>query len=363
MTKPTNNIIEIKLADILIEYSSDGKYCPLAGRTLREIKDNAKLLKPELEAAGKWDQFQPGQVFEDDDGKFHLLAGFTRHAAATELGWETGWFGVDDSDPVTRALKCITTNGGRPVSRASQGKTYAMMTVGVAADDFAGATADPKNPDNWKIPPMSIAEIAERIGKSDPLVRQNIAIAEAPPEFAELLETDQIASIPYLKAAAACGINDNFKSALCMRWCLAAIKVAGGKTATQKHFDVVKAEFIKLKAVSAKGGGKTPPAAPGTQESGKEKGQESIGHVGDSGDSGSNEGVGNETPSLDLSSPAPTTPKQPTKKDTDEIRKALRTVIMEWDEKKAMVSLADDDIDDLIDRLVDAKLNASHLPF
>lgn len=358
MTKPTNNIIEIKLADILIEYSSDGKYCPLAGRTLREIKDNTKLLKPELEAAGKWDQFQPGQVFEDDDGKFHLLAGFTRHTAATELGWETGWFGVDESDPVTRSLKCITTNGGRPVSRASQGKTYAMMTVGVATDDFAGTTADPKNPDHWLIPPMSIAEIAERIGKSDPLVRQNIAIAEAPPEFAELLETDQIAAIPYLKAAAACGINDNFKSALCMRWCLAAIKVAGGKTATQKHFDAVKAEFIKLKAVSAKGAGKAPPSGTGTQESGKEKGDESGGDT-STGKTDNSE----ETQQLDLSSPAPTTPKPPTKKDTDEIRKALRTVIMEWDEKKAMVSLVDDDIDDLIDRLVDAKLNASHLPF
>lgn len=350
-TKNTSHPIELKLADIIIEVSSDGKYIPLAGRPVREIKENAKLLAPELEAAGGWDPFQPGQVFVNDDGKYQLLAGFTRYHAATEiLDWKTGFFGVDESDATTRALKCITTNGGRPVSRASQGKTYAVMTVGVVADDFKGALADPKDASHWKIPPMTQAEIADRIGKSASAVSQCIAIAEAPAQFAELLENDQIASMPYLKAKSICGP----KEGLLMKWCKAAIRVADGKIATQKHFDATKAEFIQQKAVTKKDAedkGDTAPPPPNEAPAGKESKRE---HQDES------EQEREEETELDLSAPAPQ-PKPVTKAQAKSVRDALIAIIAKVAETRSLQA-DESDIEALADKLIASGLIASALP-
>ena len=342
MSKAASIPVQVKLSELIVDHA-------LSGRSEKEIRENAKSLAKEMEAHGEWDSMQPGQVFRDKEDKIHLCAGFTRVAAAESLGYKTGWFFETETDELTLRLKCITTNGGKPVSRMEQGKLYKMLENGIVADDFAGATADPKKASDWKIQPMTLAEIGEKIGKTSEHVRQCVIIHNSSPEIRELIETDQVSHNIVIKAYS-WAKDDEGKALKILNAAVRAAKKAGDDKATQKHMDEIKGDFVKLKAVSEE---KT------NEEKKPEKTAKSLFDEDDKED-------GEEKNSTERQSELPTPedePKPPTKKETKSIRDSAIVVILKYDEEKGLNSMTDEDASGLADALIEAGLIVEKLPF
>lgn len=345
-TKPTPTPVYLKFSELVVDPI-------LSGRSKKEITENAKSLAKEMEAFGEWDAMQPGQVFTGEDGKLHLCAGFTRLAAATALGYKGGYFfEIPKADPLDIRLKCITTNGGKPVSRLEQGKLFSVLKEGLVADDFAGAVADPKNPKDWKMQPMTDAEIADKIGKSGEHVRQCVMITEIEnEELREMLDSDAISTNSIVVAMGWAKQNEN----LALRIIKRAQREAGNDRVTKKHLDAIKGEFTTLKAVPAK---KTDAAS---SEAGSDAGNGTHGEdVGANDNSGGIESGELESVNIETELPFQTEsqPKPISKTTQKTIRATLLTVILETD------SEIDDDLANrLADRLIDAKLIVIETPF
>lgn len=244
-TKPAPPIIEsLKFSELVID--------PLySGRESKEIHANAKELAPSL--ANGWDATQPGQYFIGEDGKKHLVAGFTRVEAAKLNELKSGYFVKTEGDAVSHLTACIRTNGGKPISRPAQGALFISLRDGLVADDFTGATADPANDADWKRKPMTLEEIASHpgIAKTTEHVKQCICVAENP-LFAEY-END-ISVNAFIAANNLVNKHWNGSEARLGAIIRTAIKNAkeGGKDyATQKHFDAIKAQFIPEKKLVA----------------------------------------------------------------------------------------------------------------
>lgn len=333
---------QIKLSDLVIDET-------LSGRSAKEIRDNAKSLAPEMEAFGAWDEKQPGQYFVGEDGKPHLCAGFTRVAAAQSLGYKHGYFFRDESDIVSRRLKCVTTNGGKPVSRFEQGRVYSALIAGVVADDFAGAIADPKNKKDWKVQPMDANEIAAKIGKTRQHICDCITIFESPEEVGAMIESDEISS-GIVVTARQWAKDDDAKM---IRILKSAIRNAGGEKATKKHMDAIKSEFVKQKAVSASDG------APNTNTPPEPEKPHSEPH-------GAKDDVSSEPsepPQLEFPpEPEVVVVKPPTKKESKTIRDAAMAVILKWAEETSN-AVSDEEASLLIESMTEAGLLAERLPF
>lgn len=317
----------------------------LSGRSKKEITENAKSLAKEMEAHGQWDAMQPGQVFAAQDGALHVCAGFTRITAAQSLDWKGGYFfAVPQTDPLEIRLKCITTNGGKPVSRFEQGKVFAVLQSGIVADDFAGATADPSTAKDWKLQPMTFEAIGEKIGKSGEHVRQCIMLTELENEgIKAMIEADEISTNVIVVAMGWAKKNEN----LAFRILKAAQKEADGAKVTKKHLDAVKAEYVKQKAVSEK------PAkadAVAMQPEDAEKPTKTK--------AGTTQPEDAEKEQSELLPQEPESVKPPSKKTLNTIKQTVMTVLLETD------SEIDDDLAQRIyDRLNDAKLIVSETPF
>lgn len=348
----------LKLSDLTVDLI-------YSGRTEKEIAANAKELAPLMAAFGSWDSSQPGAYFEQAGNKV-LCAGFTRVEAAKLNGYKIGAFVKRDGDDISHLLSCITTNAGKPISSLAQGARYASLRDGVLSDDFAEAIADPKNPEHWKRQPMTLAEIAERIGKTAARVSQCVNIFEAPPEVAEMIEVGKISDTVYQDARSVANKHFDGSDAKVVAMCRRAYSVAkadGKESATRQHFAAIKPEFVKQKAVSKSDA----PAAPKPGTSFTDGSFEPANDKNDSsGDSGAKnepskdreeqeESLAQATLELPISTP---TPKPPTKKETKTIRESALTIILETDTE------VDDDLATrIVDRLLDAGLLAAHLPF
>lgn len=257
-TKPEPPQIEsIPFKDIVID--------PLySGRTKKEISANAKELAPQL--ADGWDAAQPGQYFLGEDGKKHLLAGFTRVEAAKLNDLKSGYFIQTNGDAVTHLTACLRTNSGKPISRKAQGEVFAALEKGVVADDFAGAIADPKNAKDWKRQPMSQKDIAELpgVGRTSEHVRQCIMIAESSPEVAELIEADLV-SLNIVVSSKSLAKDDDDKQLRILKKCIAIAKADGKDKATDQHFKQAKAELFPPKLI-ADDGTDTPKSIKGAEK-------------------------------------------------------------------------------------------------
>lgn len=321
-----------------------------SGRTEKEITANAKELAPLMAAFGSWDTSQPGAYFEQDGNKV-LCAGFTRVEASKLNGYKVGAFVKRDGDDIAHLLSCITTNAGKPISSLAQGARYASLRDGVLADDFAEAIADPKKPEHWKRQPMTVGDIAERIGKTSARVSQCINIFEAPPEVAEMIEVGKISDTVYQDARSVANKHHDGSDAKVVAMCKRAYsfaKTEGKESATRQHFAAIKGEFVKQKAVS-----KEQPADNGQPE----QQNESAGDSGARNEQSDERDEPEQEPELELpvSTPAP---KAPTQKETKTIRASALTIILETD-----AEIDDDLATRIVDRLIDAGLLAAHLPF
>lgn len=325
-----------------------------SGRSEKEIRDNAKILAKEMEAHGEWDSMQPGQVVTVPDSKPRVCAGFTRIEAAKSLGYKGGWFfKVADSDETAIRLKCITTNGGKPVSRLEQGRLFASLETGIVADDFAGATADPKNAKDWRVRPLDADEIAGKIGKSAEHVRQCVAVFNFP-EAVELIESEQAShNITTMALNWAKGDHGN-----AMRILRAAVKAASGDRATKKHMDLIKAKFVQQKAVTPKKEKNKEDASPGNE---RERDEESSAGS----ESEEKEDASQEENQPELIPPAPQAPAphRATKKEQKGIRDTLIASVAKFDQEKGTNQMEDTEIEGLADWLIDAGLIVAALPF
>lgn len=320
----------------------------LSGRSDKEIRENAKLLAKEMEAHGEWDVLQPGQVAAVKDGNPRVVAGFTRIAAAQLCGYKGGWFfEIEDASELDLRLKCITTNGGKPVNRFQQGCLFQLLGAGVAADDFAGTTGDPAKPEDWKIAPMNDTRIAEKIGMSREHVRQCIVICESSPDIRTLIETDQISYNVVVKARTWAkgehGVIDDVKALKALR---GAIREAGGEKVTLKHLEAVKATYFPLKAVWKKKG-KEKVDDPDAKDEKKE-------NTGDSGHDEERGSGGSEPQELNLG--ATDSPKPPTPKRADNIRAELVALLTKFDGKIS-------NVDSLADWLIVSGVIVAEMPF
>jgi hypothetical protein len=337
--KPKPELEYIKLSELVIDLSH-------SGRSEKEIKDNAKTLAPIMAAFGGWDAMQPGQYFVNDDGKKHLLAGFTRHAAALINGETHGYFFRNDADETTRRFLFITTNEGRGVSRFQQGLKFAEAERGVVADDFKGTIADPKKASDWKVKPMDREEIAKLIGKSEEHIRQCIIVSESAPEIRELLETEQV-SFKSVLDADAWSKGDKAKQLQILR---RALKEANGERVTGTHMRLIKPLFVKERAVPSTIIKNTP-----TSDSQEQDGKEPDEKPGT--ETGENDGGSTEPAELNLGSTR--APKPATKAQAKTVRETAIAVIAKWDEDIGHNSLGDEDLSGMVEALGEAGLLVS----
>lgn len=253
MSKPTAPEIEkLKFSQLTINnlYS---------GRSQKEINENAKEKTKELAAFGGWNPAMPGQYFTGEDGKPTLLAGFSRVQASILNGEDHGYFVRVDGDEISRLLACETSNSVKTLSPLARGARYTLLNDGEVADDFAeknekDAVPDPKNTKHWKRQPMSQQEIADRIGLSNAWVCKCIAIFKAPPEIRDMIESDKIAAPVAEGARILADKHYNGSDAKAVAICRRAYAKAREEekdTATKKHFDAIKAEFIPAKKLVA----------------------------------------------------------------------------------------------------------------
>ncbi len=239
-------IIELPLGKLIKDFT-------LAGRSEKEIKDNAKELAPML--VNGWSPSQPGEVFKRDD-KWHLAAGFTRAAAAEMNEHKNGYF-VEVSDSATELrTTAIRTNASKPISAYEQGKIYAGMRDGSTPDETeVGAEI---------LAPMKTADIAKEVGKTRQHVDNCIAVFENPPEIAELITSGQISAPVVVRAKQL--VKDDEKKLV--RFVKAIVKNAqkeGKESATMKDLDATRSDFAPLKAAVAKKSETPAPSAPSTQ--------------------------------------------------------------------------------------------------
>lgn len=322
-------ILAISLADLVIDIT-------LSGRTQKEITANAKALAPALKAAGGWQPQQPGEVFMRDD-KPHLVAGFTRSAAAQLEGFDTGYFTEVPDDVAKIRSACIRTNMGRPIAPYEQGRIFCGMRDGTDT-----ATAEAGQP---ILAPMSQKEIAADIGLNESTVSKYIAIFESPEAVRELIENDEVsAAIVY--EAKKLAKDDDGKQLKILRRAIAAAQADGKTCATKKHFDAIKGEFAaKLKAAESGGSGK--------KDEKKEEKEEREDKSG--GGNQQEEKEEKELPALDLGlTEAPAAPKKQSKKSAKEERDFLISIIAKTDEEVTHESMSDESIGIVADALIEA---------
>lgn len=335
----------------------------LSGRSDKEIRDNAKSLAPEMAAAGGWDAMQPGQVATGANGKPRVVAGFTR-IAASQLNGEKGgyFFEIEGASELDLRLKCIATNGGKPVNRFQQGALFQMLRGGIVADDFKGTLADPKNPDHWKIPPMSDVQIGEKVGKNREHIRQCVIIFESSPDIRVLIETDQISYGVVEKARSwardkETGIIDDVKALKALR---GAIREAGGERVTLKHLEAVKAQFFPLRAVS-KDKPKDKPKDKKKDEG--EGGDENNGDTGEREESDRPERETSGEPQEELNLGLSDAPKPPTPKKGEGIRAELVAVITKFNAERGTGQMDKTEIENLTDWLITCGVIVAEMPF
>jgi len=328
-TKPTPpEIKSIKFSELVID--------PIySGRDEKEITANSKELAPQF--TDGWDVTQPGQYFIGDDGKKHLVAGFTRVEAAKSVGLKCGYFVKSDGSEVYHLTSCLRTNGGKPISRVAQGELFISLRDGAVADDFKFGIAE--KDEDWKRKPMTLEEIAALpgVGKSTEHIKQCILVAEDP-VFAE--SQDAISVNAFVSARNLVNKHHEGNEMKLRKVVAAALAEAnrdGKDKATPKHFDAIKAQFIpEKKLVAAPVNGDTEPAIEREEKHEAPAETPTI----------------YDTPATEAAALFDTKPesKKPSKKADADFRKGLETLILEASEEYCWAA-SDEDISGLADKV------------
>lgn len=320
-----------------------------SGRSKQEISANAKELAPQL--ADGWDAAQPGQYYVGEDGKRHVIAGFTRIEAAKIAGHKSGFFVQSNGDAVHHLTACVRTNSGKPISPRSKGDVFAELQKGVVADDFAGTLADPKNAKDWKRPPMTLEQIAELpgVGLTAERVRQCIVLAESSPEVGALLEEGRVSANIVIKAKAIAKDDDGKQLRLLKK----AIQFANAddkEKATMQHLESAKAKLFPVKLIADGAPDKEKPTKGSeTEEKGPQEAPESGNEP--SGESPQEPELEQE-PSLFGHDKPVVFPKEGTKEDI-RLREEIGAILLNPDNTEN-VTLDGDTVIALVDKIMEA---------
>lgn len=322
-------------------------------RSRSEFAQNVKDVEKSMEAQGDNPELFPIKYVTLGKEKF------TRNHATLQAALNRGWKEVyampspHEANSVADLLDLVhSNNGGHPLSRVSQGKLYAKLAEGELDEEaMAKALKDAKPgeevPQIWKREPMSLDQIASacKPAYSSEHIRQCKLLAEVTPEIGALLESDQVSSRVVIKAIALAK-DDDTKALRIIRAAIRNAKEDGKETATEKHFDAIKAEFQPVRKLVADG--KTTKEAPasaqnGTQEPPKDEKEDDTPPTLPTGNS--------EEPASELFTKSES--QSPVK--AKDAKKALLTIIAKWCEDTANV-YEDSEMEDLATRIIEANL-------
>lgn len=251
MNTPKTAIIEsIPVSELLVE---DGYNV----RSPAEVKANAKDIASLMEHRSD-DATDPlfRVRYVERDGKK-----YTRSHATLDAAKSRGWKRVN-AECVTREYVddtldlVISNNSGHPLPREQQGKAYARLHYGVKESDedcfkrtLVGEVPSP----NYIHEPMDVVEIAKIMRCSRQHIDDCITMFEAPPEIAALVGDGKLSRNVYLLADKLVNKHHDGKKGKLMEVVRASIANAredGKETATPKHFEAIKDQFIPLKAAT-----------------------------------------------------------------------------------------------------------------
>ena len=308
----------------------------LAGRSQKEISENAKALKPLM--ANGWSQSQPGAYFERN-GEKHLLAGFTRTKAAMDAGHKTGFFVKVADSAADNRLACIRTNAGKPISPYEQGRVYAAMRDGLPPE-MAKVGEEVMDP-------MKLDDIAKAAGCSRQWVDSCICIFEQPPEIGALIEENKVSAAIVNRSNQL--VKDPVKRLKFLNAAVAEAKSDGKETATMKHLDAVRPKFAPLKAATSKVSTELEKEPEALEKSPEER--RSQAEDNDNGAIPETAAPIDESPSMfgDQSQPAPN------KKRKDALRDRYSEIVEKWGDDNG-VDVSPRNRDELVELLVNEQL-------
>lgn len=331
-------------------------------RDAGELKRNVKDVEAQM-ALAKDDPYAFPIRFVVD-GKTKYTRNHATFLAAQNRGWEQVYaIELNHAPGSVEDLRDLITsnNGGHPVSRTKQGELYDEMANGKLKPDLENG-AEVNAETDYVRPPMTDKQIAEAFGVSSEHVRQCRVLASTTPEIRELLESGDIsANIVIIAQGWAKG--DNAKQ---LRILKAAAKLArdeGAKTATKKHMDAIKSDFIKLKAAPVGD------AVIGTEGKPSKKASASDNNAGngseapDKGETAesASEGAGGDSEAENLFSQAESELLTDGSKKNEKLKKALATRFLDTDALEKLgitMSLTNEEADLLAEDVVAIVANA-----
>jgi hypothetical protein len=330
-------------------------------RSPRDFKANTIELTALVEAnGGKIDPSIHVVQYVEREGKKLIRGGHTLHAVATALGIKTIPAIKTEMDGVQELVNLVTSNAGHPLSPLEQGEVYKRLVAGGNAED---------TPVGQEIrAPMIHAEIARAVGYTASHVQQCICVAESIPEIRELILDGSVS--PNVVRDANRQIETDSKRLACINAAIKLAKSEDKETATLKHYEAVKAGYVKPKKLKAVSTSEQTPATPSDAPSGASmpEAQEKPAGGQSEEDSADSEAqpepdqpdeapvgqtnVGAVMPELDLSSPETEKPAPALKpKEVKKLDAAIRAEIAATSDRMDL-GLDDTDIDAMADNIM-----------
>lgn len=229
-------------------------------RTPKETAANAKEVAATMAAQGDEPTLHPVRFVKIGNDKF------TRNHATLLAAKLRAWPNVYAVEsPFAPGSKedmldlILSNNGGHPVSRVAQGNLYKAMRDGekqeLTKEEIDALPVGEEAPVMWIREPMTLEQIAEacKPAISSEHVRQCIVLADSTPEIRDLIERGQVALNIVIKSKSLAK-DDDAKQLKILKRCVACAKADDKETATLKHFDAIKAEFMPAKKLRADDG-------------------------------------------------------------------------------------------------------------
>lgn len=338
MTKPkdqTTPVIELlKLSDLHVE---DG----FNVRSPKQFAANVKELSASIEAVGHIDASVHCIQFVERDGKKLIRGGHTLHAAAKELGIKHVPSIKVEFDSTQEQVNLITSNGRHPLSSYEQGTVYKRLVDGESTEG--------KEPGQSVRAPMLAKAVAAAVGLSERHVLNCIAIREASPEIAALIESGAVS------AGVVTRVNQLEKSdgkrLTIIKAAIQNAKSNDRETATKQDLDAIKDKFVAPKPLKAAKPANAAPTKPAS-EPGAQSGSESAPPPSSEAQEQQSEATSQDAPEL---LPHSSTAPAPEKKRFSQWREKMLVILGSWAERRS-VSFSDGDTDDLLDAIESAQL-------
>jgi hypothetical protein len=286
---------------------------------------------------------------------------FTRNHATLLAAKSRNWpqvYAIElpyEADSITDIVDLVlSNNGGHAVSRVKQGELYLTLQNGQLKPGLENGKIVEDG--DWIRKPMDDKEIAASMSPvyTAEHIRQCKILAQSTPEIRALIESEEVAA-NIVVTAKAWSDGDPAKQLRILKAAIRVAKEEGKTTATKKHIDAVKSEFVKLTASSNKCEESTPS---GDNKPAKGANPSSEG---DSKESSSETSTGNDssTPELqELFTQAESELLKEGSKKNGKMKGAWATILLDPENVEG-ITLDGDTVDTLVEKL-HAAMVAAH---